>query len=365
MFSQDVIPAGHVELRPHRDGDAAAIARACSDPLIARYIPSVPVPYTLGDARAYLETAAEGWRSGAAQFAICDPATGDWVGNIGLTAPGARAVSEVGYLVAPWARRQGVATAATRAVTEWAHRRGVGRVELLADVENLAGQRVAMGAGFHREGVRRGGGLSRDGRREDLVAFARLASDPGYPLLSFLPPLPGGELTDGVVRLTPITVEDAPEFHRMMCDPDVRRYHVPPETPPLADLTERCRWTGTWWLAGERAELAIRDAATGAFAGHIQLMQIIPPLGQAMVGYSLLAEHRGKGFTTRAVNLLVEWAFAHTSLSRIIAGTNPDNTPSQRVLERAGFTREALIRGLIPGPGGTRLDDLQWARTRR
>ncbi|WP_236642500.1 hypothetical protein [Actinoplanes utahensis] len=30
------------------------------------------------------------------------------------------------------------------------------------------------------------------------------------------------------------------------------------------------------------------------------------------------------------------------------------------MLEKAGFTREAYLRSRLPGPGGTRTDDLQY-----
>ncbi|RBQ18939.1 N-acetyltransferase [Spongiactinospora rosea] len=364
MFTPEVIPAGPALLRPLADGDADAIVRACSDPLITRYIPSVPVPYTREDVAAFIKSAAEQWRQGGATFAVADPASGEWQGTVGLKPPDAHGGHAIGYMLAPWARGRGLATAAARAVTEYAFRNGAQRVELLADVENIASQRVAGAAGFRREGIRRGLERRRDGEYHDMVAFARLAADPGEPIRPYLPFPPGGELTDGVVRLVPITADDAPDFHAMMCDPLVLKYHVTHETPSLAEITVRCRMTGTWWLAGERAELAIRDAATGAFAGHIQLMSVSPLLGQAMIGYALLPAHRGRGFTTRAVDLLVSWAFEHTALSRLVAGTAPGNHASQAVLRRAGFTSEALIRGLLPGPDGTRMDDLQWARLR-
>ncbi|OON32008.1 hypothetical protein BSA16_08115, partial [Micromonospora sp. Rc5] len=48
--------------------------------------------------------------------------------------------------------------------------------------------------------------------------------------------------------------------------------------------------------------------------------------------------------------------------ARVWAGTRPENAASQRVLERAGFTREGLLRGRLPGPDGTRVDSVQYAR---
>ncbi|MFF5246802.1 GNAT family N-acetyltransferase [Streptosporangium sp. NPDC000095] len=363
MFSHDVIPAGPVVLRPLAPADAEAITRACADPEIVRFLPLVPVPYTRDDALQYMERCHQEWQTGGAPFAIADATTDEWLGNIGLMAR-PRGGIEIGYLVAPWVRDRGVATAATAALTAWGFRHGVERVELLANVENLASQRVALAAGFHHEGVRRGAEEQRDGTRHDLVGFARLRGDSGERVPPLLPDFPGGSLTDGVVRLRRLTVSDTADYLALRNLPDVMRYSVPSEPSTFEKVEERCRTAGANWLAGRGAEVAILDAATGAFAGDIQLTGVIPPLGQAMTGYSLRPEFRGRGFATRAVNLLVGWVFEHTPLARIIAGTSPGNVASHRVLERAGFTREALLRGMLPGPDGTRLDDLQWSRLR-
>ncbi|MER7132220.1 GNAT family N-acetyltransferase [Streptosporangium saharense] len=358
ILSRDVV------LRPPAKSDAESIARACADPRVSRFLPTLPVPYTRDDALAYLGMAEQAWRDGGASFAIADAETDEWLGNIGLKPLDARGNGEVGYLVAPWAQGRGVATAATRALTEWVFALGVRRVELLADVENLASQRVALAAGFQREGVRRSAEARRDGSRADLVAFARLYGEPGERVEPFLPALPGGSLSDGVVRLRPLGPGDADDYHTLENLPDVVRYSVPPQGPDRARAERLCREAGAHWLAGERVELTIREAATDAFAGHIQLTSIVPVLCQAMTGYSLLPAFRGRGLTTRAVDLLVGWAFEHTPLARIVAGTSPGNHASHRVLERAGFTRDRLVRGLLPGPDGTRLDDLQWYRLR-
>ncbi|GGL17120.1 GNAT family N-acetyltransferase [Planomonospora parontospora] len=364
MFTRDVIPAGPVVLRELAGSDVEPMVRACADPEIIRFIPTVPVPYGRGDAVQYLDLAERLWEAGGASFAVADPATGEWLGNIGLKALDPRGNGEIGYLIAPWARGRGVAAAATRALTEWAFTRGVGRMELLADVENLASQRVALASGFRREGVQRAAEPRRDGTRGDLVSFARLSTDSGERTSPYLPPFPGGSLTDGTVRLTPLTAEDADDYHALRNLPDTVARSVPPEPLDPEESEAFCRDAGMHWLAGTRVEAAIRDAADGAFAGHVQLGNIVPPLGQAMVGYSMLPEFRGRGFAPRAVELLVGWAFTHTPVARVVAGTALDNTASQRVLEKAGFAREALLHGLLPAPDGSRHDDLQWYRLR-
>ncbi|MFC4121110.1 GNAT family N-acetyltransferase [Nonomuraea zeae] len=361
MFPRDVISTGSLILRPPAEEDAGAIVLMCDDPVTARFMPLMPSPYALEHARDFLERAAGKWAQGGAEFAITE--RGRYVGSIGVRPPDHWGVAELGYLVTPEARGRNVAGAAARAVTDWLFDQGVRRVEVQAEVENVASLRVAYKAGFHEEGRRREAKRLRDGRYVDYVTFARLAGEPAAATEPYLPFFKGGELGDGVVRLVPMTPEDAGDYHRMMGDPSVAAYAVGPGTS-LEDDERRCRNTGYWWVSGQRIELAIRDAASGAFAGHLQLTQVIPPLGQAMIGYSLVPEFRGKGFMTRAVRLVVDWAFAHTALHRIVAGTNVSNTASHAVLERAGFAREGLHRELFPTADGTRADDVEWARLR-
>src|SRR5262249_39239390 len=133
-----------------------------------------------------------------------------------------RRQSEIGYWVAPWARRRGVATAATRVLSDWAFdHRAVERLELLAAKENVGSQRVALAAGFTREGVRRGASLGRDGLRKDLVAFVRLLGDPPGPVRRLLPDPPSGQLTDGIVLLRPLRPEDAEDVFALYQFPEV------------------------------------------------------------------------------------------------------------------------------------------------
>ncbi|GII78158.1 hypothetical protein Sru01_31400 [Sphaerisporangium rufum] len=366
MLPRSPIPAGPAVLRPHEPGDAESMVLACADPEIVRHVPLVPAPYTAGDARAFLaELAPAVWERGGAAFAVADAGTGTWLGNLDLKPVDPFGCAELGYLLAPWARGRGVMSGALRALAPWAFGHGVRRLEITAGVENLPSQRAAMAAGFHPEGVRRGAIPRRDGGRDDLAAYARLPGDTGERVRSYLPGLPDGRLTDGVAALTPLGPGDAGAFQKMMTDPETVRYSVPPVPPDPADTETRCRHAGMWWLRGERAEMAVRDATTGEFAGHLQVMNVVPPIGQAMIGYSLLPGFRGRGLMTRAVNLLCEWAFTATALHRLVAGTDPANVASHRVLERAGFSREAVIRELLPAADGTRHDDQQWVRLRR
>jgi aminoglycoside 6'-N-acetyltransferase len=54
---------------------------------------------------------------------------------------------------------------------------------------------------------------------------------------------------------------------------------------------------------------------------------------------------QGRGIGTEAQRLLVAYLFDHTRAHRIQAFTDADNLAEQRALEKAGFTREGVMRG--------------------
>jgi RimJ/RimL family protein N-acetyltransferase len=70
-------------------------------------------------------------------------------------------------------------------------------------------------------------------------------------------------------------------------------------------------------------------------------------------GYALASSERGKGYCTEAAQLMVDYLFLSMDVSRIQATTSIRNKGSQRVLEKAGFTREGTIRKSV---GGARRD---------
>jgi RimJ/RimL family protein N-acetyltransferase len=172
---------GTLVLRLPRDADAPAIAAACADPEIARWIP-VPVPYRLEDARAFVAFTAEGWSSGREPtFVIADVTDGALLGTLAFhRRPDEPGKAAVGYWLAPGARGRGAATGAVLLAVRWAFgiEPALVRMELLTLVGNEASGRVALRAGFTREGVLRRY-LPFRGALMDAVMFSRLRGDPG------------------------------------------------------------------------------------------------------------------------------------------------------------------------------------------
>ena len=196
------------------------------------------------------------------------------------------------------------------------------------------------------KGVERAGGGRRDGSRHDLIVWSRLRTDSGEPTPRLLPDLPGGELTDGVVTLRPLLAADAEDTFALRSLPDVVATSVPPVRQGVRHH-RRDLCPGPVRLARRSARrLHHPGRGDGAYAGEIGLYYWDPATQQAMTGYSLMPEWRGRGYTTRAVRLVAAWAFS-IGIARLIAGTAPENVDSQRVL-RAGRLRAG---GLPPRRG--------------
>ena len=71
----------------------------------------------------------------------------------------------------------------------------------------------------------------------------------------------------------------------------------------------------------------------------------------AEIGYWLVPRARGRGIGSLAVGLLARWAVNEAGLARVEAYVVPDNIASQRVLEKAGFRREGLLRSYLSYEG--------------
>lgn len=83
----------------------------------------------------------------------------------------------------------------------------------------------------------------------------------------------------------------------------------------------------------------------------------------AEMGYWLGESFWGRGFASRAAKAASDWAFDEYELTRVFALVFSHNLASVRVLEKAGFEREGLIRRSAI-KNGTVLDQWIYAKIR-
>lgn len=214
-----VLTDGVVLLEPPTEADVESITRACQDREIAQWVP-VPQPYGEQDARSFVaNVAGPGWESGAElTWGVREP-DGTLLGMIGLHRIELR-TAEIGFWLAPWARRRGVMSRAVALVLDAAFAPDgldLARVTWRAVVGNWPSRRVAWRAGFRVEGTVRAELAHRDGVRRDAWVGTLLRGDPRRP----------NEPWVGEHELTTTDVPGAPG------EP------TPPAAPRTATTTER------------------------------------------------------------------------------------------------------------------------------
>jgi ribosomal-protein-alanine N-acetyltransferase len=167
----------------------------------------------------------------------------------------------------------------------------------------------------------------------------------GYVTFSIVAKGPGSLelLTDGVIRLRAWERRDQELLDRARDD----EYVALIERLDVAEKTEH--------------ELAIEDTATGEAVGGVGFAVRHVP-GLAELGYWIIDERRGEGIATRAVRLLAAWALTEGGIERLQATVEPWNAASQRVLEKAAFEREGLLRSYARYGDEPRRDVYLYAR---
>jgi RimJ/RimL family protein N-acetyltransferase len=120
------------------------------------------------------------------------------------------------------------------------------------------------------------------------------------------------------------------------------------------ELAEQLPLLDAFVAGGRLLPLVIVDAQTGEILGGGTLHHLDAERAIVELGYWLYPHARGRGIATKVARALAEHAFG-LGVQRVAAYVNVGNVESERVLERAGFTREGVIRSM-PKPDGRRVD---------
>jgi RimJ/RimL family protein N-acetyltransferase len=157
-------------------------------------------------------------------------------------------------------------------------------------------------------------------------------------------PLPSPPLTDGDLLLRPWERRDVPAVTAACQDPEIPRWTVVPHGYTEAHARDFISGTSADLATGRELALAIVSAGDGRLLGAIGLANFDWPDLKGEIGYWIAAEARRQAVGSRATRLLAVWALTHLGLERLELLAHPENEPSQRLAERAGFTREGTLR---------------------
>jgi len=153
------------------------------------------------------------------------------------------------------------------------------------------------------------------------------------------------------LRLRRPRLSDAPAIFEYANDPEVTRYADWPRSTSIVAVEERLRNRDDEWHSGAEFNWIMTvppdDRAIGGIActisGHA-----------AEFGYLVARRLWRNGYATEAACAIVEWIFSLPSIWRLSATCDVENLASTRVLEKAGLTREAILRRAIVRPNLSR-----------
>jgi RimJ/RimL family protein N-acetyltransferase len=162
--------------------------------------------------------------------------------------------------------------------------------------------------------------------------------------------------------LRPWLAADSPAVWAICQDPEIARWVTIPQPFQTADAVAFVEGARALWRAGTGAPFAITDGATGQVLGAVT--RFGPDGHQATLGLWLAPAARGRGVGTRALRLVTDWTFATTSVIRIDTFIMVGNERSERMVVRAGFVREGILRAWDVQSNGRPVDCVAYARLR-
>jgi RimJ/RimL family protein N-acetyltransferase len=137
------------------------------------------------------------------------------------------------------------------------------------------------------------------------------------------------------VNLRVVEKEDLLQNAELINNPDYFGEYNPLVQMSKADLEKQYEKLGS-----EEKRFLIEDKDGNRIGGITHF-----PAGETLeIGYVLNPSERGKGYGTEAAEIMVDYLFLSKDTVRVQAHTDIRNEASQKVLEKAGFKKEGVVR---------------------
>ncbi|MFH7600066.1 GNAT family N-acetyltransferase [Streptomyces racemochromogenes] len=153
-------------------------------------------------------------------------------------------------------------------------------------------------------------------------------------------------LTTARLSLRPFAPCDAEEVYAACQDPEIQRWTV---VPSPYEREHARAWVSeispASWREDREYAFAVRLGEDGPLVASVGVHVRGP--GAYEIGYWTAKEHRGRGYTTEAVDRVARWLFTEVGAGRLEWRAAVGNAPSRAVAEKAGFRVEGVLRAAL------------------
>ena len=156
-------------------------------------------------------------------------------------------------------------------------------------------------------------------------------------------------LTGDRVVLAPVREADLPAFYEAHVDIRNRGSFFPLGVQSEPAFKQSYAENGFW---SKEEGLLVIVTHEDEIAGHIEFFKPVNYWDAFELSYQLYdGRFAGRGYTTEAVQMLVDYLFGAKKQHRIQLVIVPENAASRRIAEKCGFTQEGTARGAFFNDG--------------
>ena len=166
-------------------------------------------------------------------------------------------------------------------------------------------------------------------------------------------------LTYGALTLRPSRESDIESIYQACQDPLISHFTTVPANYTLEHAQSFVRQLDPEGLQSKREIRFIIESSHGAqpaLAGVISFHSPNFNNKVAEIGYWIAKEFRGKSIATTATKVLTNFGFETMGWNRIEAMIDHDNEASKKVVTRAGYEHEGLLRQRVIRADGNVID---------
>ena len=145
------------------------------------------------------------------------------------------------------------------------------------------------------------------------------------------------------LRLRTPVLEDAQTLSTLWSDPDVTKYIPIVLFRTLKELEEFIPLTRQRWRERGFGMLIVTTKENDTVIGYCGL-QFLNSSPQVEIYYGFSKNAWDQGFATEAARAMLRFAFETVKLDSVAGVTQPENTASQKVLEKIGLKRDPETR---------------------